>query len=170
MTDLSLPVLTSAIGSIIGSSTGVFIGFWLNRRNLVKQNQERVNVYLKALTNEISEAMASLQKRILQLMSDDLWQSVVNSGDVVLFPYAPREDLRVAYFAIRKCNYEFTRARDLGEKFRAEADTLEKRAQIGQAWHATSNQAYSMSDSTLDYLQRISKKEWFKKASDYEPK
>jgi hypothetical protein len=51
--------------------------------------------------------------------------------------------LRKAYFAIRKCNYEFVRPRDLGEKFRAEADTPEKEQRIGAAWHATTNQAFA---------------------------
>jgi hypothetical protein len=165
--DLLEHALPSAVGSIIGSSTGVFIGFWLNRRNLTRANQERAEGYLKGLTNEISEAIGLLGNKKLQLLSDDLWQSAVNSGDLALFPYEPREDLRKAYFAMRKCNYEAIRARDLGEKFRAEADTPEKEQRIGMAWRATTIEAMAMAENTLSYLQSLSKKQWFIKASEY---
>ena len=130
-------------------------------------NQERAEGYLKGLTNEMSEAIDLLKNKKLQLLPDDLWQSAVSSGDLTLFCFEPREDLRKAYFAIRKCNYEFVRARDLGEKFRAEADTPEKEQRIGTAWHATTNQAFAMTESTLSYLQSISKKQWFMEASKY---
>jgi len=160
-------VLTSALGSIIGSSTGVFIGFWVNRRNLNKLNQGRVDEYLKGLTNELSESMALLRKRLLQLMPDHLWQSVVNSGDVVLFPYEVREDLRAIYFAISKCNYQFTRTASLGDKFRTEADTSERQKLIGDAWKGATEQSYYMNDSTLSQLEGISQKEWFIKSSQY---
>jgi hypothetical protein len=165
--DLLEHALPSAVGSIIGSSTGVFIAFWLNRRNLTQVNQERAEGYLKGLTNEVSEAIALLANRKLQLLPDDLWQSAVNSGDLVLFPYEPREDLRKAYFAMSKCNYEAIRARDLGEKFRAEADTPEKQQRIGMAWAATTKEAMAMVESTLSYLQSLSKKRWFIKASEF---
>ncbi len=78
-------------------------------------NQERSNTYLKGLTNEISEAIDLLKPKPhpLQLLPVDLWQSAVNSGDVALFRYEAREDLRKAYFAIMKCNYQFTRIKEL---------------------------------------------------------
>jgi hypothetical protein len=165
--DLLEHALPSAVGSIIGSSTGVFIGFWLNRRNLTRANQQRAEGYLKGLTNEISEAIGLLSNKQLQLLSDDLWQSAVNSGDLALFPYEPREDLRKAYFAMRKCNYEAIRARDLGEKAIAEADTPEKELRIEMAWRVTTKEAMAMVESTLSSLQNLSKKQWFIKASEY---
>jgi len=167
--DLLQHALPSALGSIIGSSTGVFIAFWLNRRNLTQVNQEHVEGYLKGLTNEVSESIALLANRKLQLLPNDLWQSAVNSGDLVLFPYEPREDLRKAYFAMSKCNYEAIRARDLGEKFRAEADP-ERQRQIRIAWESTTKEAMSMVESTLSYLQGISEKQWFAKASQFKAK
>jgi hypothetical protein len=165
--DLLQHALPSALGSIVGSSTGVFISLWLNRRNLNRINRERVEEYLKGLTNEISESIVLLGNKKLQLLPDDLWKSSVNSGDLVLFHYEAREDLRKAYFNIGKCNYEFVRARDLGEKFRAEANTPGKEQQIGKAWKATTNQAMFMTESTLAHLQDLSGKDWFKKASEY---
>ena len=169
-----IDLLARALPSAIGSLVGVFIAFWLNRRNLTQMNQERANTYLKGLTNEISEAIELLkpdkeQHHTLQLLPIDLWHSAVNSGDVALFPYETREDLRKAYFSIMKCNYEFTRTIGIGDKFRAEADTAEKRERIHLAWLSETAQADYMSGSTLSYLLSLSEKEWFIEASKYEP-
>ncbi|MGA8857034.1 MAG: hypothetical protein WB643_07690 [Candidatus Bathyarchaeia archaeon] len=118
--------------------------------------------YTRGLKSELKQSIGLLPQHLLQLMPDDLWKSLVSSGDLALFPFDQREDLRQAYFAISKCNYEFIRARDLGEKFRAEGDTPEKQAQIMQAWQATTKQAFAMSDSTLSYLQGLTNKPWWK--------
>lgn len=134
-------------------------------------NQERSNTYLKGLTNEISEAIDLLKPKPhpLQLLPVDLWQSAVNSGDVALFRYEAREDLRKAYFAIMKCNYQFTRTKGIGEKFWIEADTSEKGQRISAAWRAETDQADYMTESTLSYLLGLSKKSWFIEAIRYKP-
>ena len=173
LTDLIERALPSAVGSIIGSSIGVFIGFRLNRWNLTQINQERSKTYLKGLTNEISEAIERLtpdkqQRHTLQLLPNELWQSAVHSGDVALFLYEAREDLRKAHFAIMKCNYQFIRTIGMRDKL-PEADTPEKEQRIRAAWHAETEQSNYMSDSTLSCLLKLSEKEWFIEATKYPP-
>ncbi len=68
------------IGSIIGSSLGVVAGFRLNSWGSKRRNEELAREYLKHLTNEILDAIPILERKLLQLLPDDVWKSVVNSG------------------------------------------------------------------------------------------
>ena len=125
---------------------------------------------MKHLTNEILDSIPILEANKLQLLPDDVWKSVVNSGHLALLPYEAWEDLRKAYFAMSKCNYEATRSRDLSVALQIHGDTPENQERIKTAWKWTQDQAHYMSQSTLGYLQGITKKEWFVKAVNWKPK
>ena len=157
-----LDFLQGFLPPIVGSFSGVTLGFlvehWLEKR---RRNRLR-GEYTRGLKSEITQCIDLLKKRLLQLLPDDLWKSLVSSGDLAIFPFDQREDLRQAYFAIGKCNYEFIRARDLGEKFRAEADTPSKQQQIGSAWKATTDSAYHMTDSTRSFLEGLANHPWWR--------
>jgi len=145
---------------IVGSFFGVTLGFLVENR-VEKRRQERLRTqYTRGLKSEITQSIGLLKNRLLQLLPDDLWKSLVSSGDLALFPFDQREDLRQAYFAIGKCNYEFVRARDLGETSRAEADPVRQQA-IDKAWAATTASAYHMTDSTRAYLEGLTNRPWW---------
>lgn len=122
---------------------------------------------MKHLTNEILEAIPILEKKQLQLLPNDVWRSVVDSGHLALLPYEAWEDLRTAYFAMSKCNYEAVRSRDLSVALDVHGDYPANQNRIMLAWKAASEQAFYMAQSTSEYLQSISKKDWFVKARNW---
>ena len=132
-----------------------------------QRRRELAGEYMKHLTNEILEAIPVLEKKQLQLLPNDVWRSVVNSGHLALLPYEAWEDLRKAYFALSKCNYEATRSRDLSVAVQIHGDTPENRERIREAHKWTSDQARYMAESTLTYLQELTKKKWFNDAVNW---
>jgi len=75
------------IGFIIGPALGVLGGFKLNSWGSKHSNERLVREYMKQLTNEILDAIPILERKWLQLLPDDIWKSVVNSGHLALLPY-----------------------------------------------------------------------------------
>lgn len=158
--DLFERALPSIVGSIIGSSCGIIIGYRLNVRSQKKRDESLVDKHLKGMRNEILQAISLLDNRKLQLLPENLWDSAVNSGDLALFPSEEKEDLRQAYFAIQKVNYMSKRSADLNVQFLKETND-ETRKGIGVAWKAISDEGLRMADSTLASLRILAEKEWF---------
>jgi hypothetical protein len=152
--------LESIVGPVIGSFFGVWLGFLVNNYANKRKRTRLRKEYTKGLKSEIQQAIGLLENRLLQLLPEDLWKSLVNSGDLALFPFTQREDLPQAYFAIGKCNYEAVRARDLGELSRAEGD-YKKRDALDKAWQSTTEEAFRLTDSTLKYLQGLATRSWW---------
>jgi hypothetical protein len=163
---------STLLGVIVGSVLQYYITRGQDARRAHQEERTRrelASEYMKHLTNEILEAIPILEKKQLQLLPNDIWSSVVNSGHLALLPSEAWEDLRTAYFAMSKCNYEATRSRDFSVALQIHGDTPENRQRIAEAWKWTSGQAFYMAQSTLTYLQGLTKKEWFRKAASWVP-
>lgn len=114
--------------------------------------------YLNGLRSELRQAIWLLDAGKLQLLPDDLWRSLVNSGHLILFSANQIEDLRQAYFCVAKLNYMFVRCKDLSETYHTEINPLKRRA-IRRVWRATTIEALGMGQSTAAFLRTCTKKD-----------
>jgi hypothetical protein len=161
---------STLLGVVIGGLLQYYITLRQDARKAreeEKKSRELAREYMKHLTNEILEAISILERKLLQLLPDDVWKSVVNSGHLALLPYDAWEDLRTAYFAMSKCNYEAIRSRDLSVALQIHGDFPANQQRIMSAWKWTSNQAQGMAESTFAYLQGLRQKKWFIEAVNW---
>lgn len=110
------PSWTSAFfGPLAGAFFGVVLGFAINEWYRRKLALERKLFFMNLIKNEIIESITLLEKKRVNLIPIDGWNSLVNSGDIALFPHDRAIQLSDAYFFIQNYNYEAKRVRDAVE-------------------------------------------------------
>jgi hypothetical protein len=119
-----------------------------------------VRKYLNGLRSELRQAVWLLDAGKLQLLPDDIWRSLVNSGHLILFPANQIEDLRQAYFGVAKLNYMFKRCKDISEAYHTEINPLKRRA-IRKVWRGTTVEALGMARGTAFSLRMLTRKDGF---------
>jgi hypothetical protein len=116
--------------------------------------------YLEALHSELRQATGLLDAGKLQLLPNDIWRSLINSGHLILFTTDQIEALRQAYFAISKLNYMAIRCKDLSEAYHTEINPLKRRA-IRRVWRGATLETLGMGLGTASFLRMLTKKDWF---------
>jgi len=147
-------ILKGIIISIVVALIGYMCRWWRNRKTRLQ--------YLQGLRTEIEDSIRLLQNRKGQLLPNDQWTHILISGGLKLLSSTQIDELGRAYFGISNYDYEAKRARDMGERYRSEADE-KSRKQIHLAWQLTSQQLFSMGDGLLHTLQTLLSREYFRK-------
>jgi hypothetical protein len=100
------------IGPLVGAFAGVFLGFRKNSKHQDMVNHEKKLLLLKILRHEVKKSIDLLQDPLGNLIPIDAWNSIVYSGNIVLFEHPLSTKLGDIYFNIQNYNYEAKRTRD----------------------------------------------------------
>jgi len=95
---------------IVGPAFGVVFGFILKDYSYerYKDNGKR-KYYLKLLNKNITDIIKDLKTKDADLISEDVWTTCLNSGDLRLFTHDQAGDLYDAYFYVQVHNYNAVR-------------------------------------------------------------
>ncbi len=90
----------------IGPAFGVIFGFILKDYSyeLYKDNKRR-KFYLNLLNENVDEIIKRLPEEGADLVSEDVWATCINSGDLKLFSYSQASDLYKTFFYVKVHNY-----------------------------------------------------------------
>lgn len=149
------------IFSLIGPFFGVLAGFAVNYAYQSRRNNKIKSKYLSLFRSEVKESITVMQEHKLKLLPNNAWRLAISSGDLSLFSFEQVNDLSRVYHAVDNYIYEAKRARDMGERYRAEASPTAKE-QIHSAWGHVSKLASEYEEQALHLLQELSNREWFR--------
>ncbi len=95
---------------IVGPAFGVVFGFILKDYSYerYKDNGKR-KYYLNLLNKNITDIIKALKNKHADLISEDVWATCLNSGDLRLFTHDQAGDLYDAYFYVKVHNYNAVR-------------------------------------------------------------
>ena len=103
------PFINTIIGPLLGAFTGVFLGFLINTWQRGTLDSKRELFFKNLILNEIETSISILEKAtdgLLPRIPDDVWTSLVNSGDITLF--TDRSALLYEhYFLIQRYNNKY---------------------------------------------------------------
>lgn len=118
-------VVSVIIGPLIGAYAGVKLGFDKNNKHRQKLEDEKKVFFKNWLKHEAKESIRLIENGPVNLIPEDAWNSVVNSGNIALFETKATE-LSDIYFKIKNYNYEAKRVRDAIEESRLHPETTDK--------------------------------------------
>jgi hypothetical protein len=108
-----LGVLGVIIGPLVGAFVGVYLGFKKNDNRRIELEEERRLFFRKLLMHEAKKSIELLPGTV-NLIPEDAWNSIVNSGDIALLKDNVIE-LSDTYFDVQNYNYEAKIIRDAFE-------------------------------------------------------
>lgn len=102
--------LGTIIGPLTGAFVGVFLGFKLNENHRRRLEGERRSFFKNLIMHEVKKSIETLEDEssIVNLIPVDMWNSIVNSGEITLFNGNAIE-VSDLYFEIQNYNYEAKR-------------------------------------------------------------
>jgi hypothetical protein len=109
-------------------------GFRKNRMRQEKQDYDKKQFLLSYFRHEVRKSIELLHERQGNLIPVDAWNSIVNSGNIVLFTHDQAIVLGDIYFRTQNYNYEAKRTRDASEHFHLLPDPHEKRQRSDGTW------------------------------------
>lgn len=105
------------IGPLLGALAGVYLGFRKNRIHQEENDYDKKLFLLSYLRHEVRKSIELLHEDHGNLIPIDAWNSIVNSGNIVLFTHDQAIILGDIYFKTQNYNYEAKRTRDISEHF-----------------------------------------------------
>lgn len=162
---LNYPQILSAIfdfikiilGPLVGAFAGVFFGFRKNSRHQEKINHEKKLLLLNILRHEVEKSIDLLQEPSGNLIPIDAWNSIVYSGNIVLFEHTQTTTLGDIYFDIQNYNYEAKRTRDASERFNSLAEPYQHKSDMETLDHKNWRMAKRTLGKTQQKLSRNDK-------------
>jgi hypothetical protein len=108
-------LFTVIVGPLIGAFVGVFLGFKINNDYRKRQDNGKKQFYLSSLRHEIDKGMVILQDikhDDIMLIPENVWNSIMNTGNITLFANQEAIPLSSIYFEIQNYNFEAKKARE----------------------------------------------------------
>jgi len=124
--NIILDIIRIIIGPLLGAFAGVFLGFRVNSKHQDDIRKKKKLLLLKLLRHEVRKSIDLLQEPIGYLIPIDSWNSIVFSGNIVLFEHQISTKLEDAYFNMQNYNYEAKRTRDASERFNSSAEPYQR--------------------------------------------
>lgn len=122
LSDMVFDIIKMIIGPLFGAFAGVFLGFRINSKHQEELKHKKKLLLLKILRHEVKKSIDLLQEPNGYLIPIDAWNSIVFSGNIVLFEHPLSIKLEDIYFDIQNYNYEAKRTRDASERFKSSAE------------------------------------------------
>lgn len=145
------------IGPLVGAFAGVFLGFRKNSKHQDKVNHEKKLLLLKILRHEVKKSIDLLQDPLGNLIPIDAWNSIVYSGNIVLFEHPLSTKLGDIYFNIQNYNYEAKRTRDASERFNSSAEPYQHKSDMETIYHKNWRMAKERWETLSKNLAEITK-------------
>jgi hypothetical protein len=118
------------IGPLIGALVGVYWGFKVNDKRRMELEDQKKSFFQNLLMHEVLNSIDLLESGGIYLIPVDMWNSIVNSGNIALLNGNAIE-LSDLYFEMRNYNYEAKRIRDATEEYNLHPDST-RDAHIGR--------------------------------------
>jgi hypothetical protein len=177
MAGTTLGFISILAGPLVGAFTGVYLSFRKNNKHQEEINHEKKLLLLKILRHEVKKGIELLQEPSGNLIPIDAWNSIVYSGNIVLFEYQQATELGDIYFGIKNYNYEAKRTRDAAERSRslAEPSWRQKNVEpndhrnwrlIREHWEELSINLGNITEGIRNRLSDLEKEEWFNEGKD----
>lgn len=106
--------LVRIIGPLIGALVGVYLGFKINDNRRKELNEEKRLFYKNWLMRDAKKSIELLPGKV-NLIPEDAWKSLINSGDIALFKNKAIE-LGNIFFEVQNYNYEAKLIREAYER------------------------------------------------------
>lgn len=136
-TDSIWDFLARIIGPLIGALVGVYLGFKINDTRRKQLDEEKKLFYRNLLMRNAKKAIDLLPGKV-NLIPEDAWRSLVNSGDIALFKDKAIE-LSDIFFEVQNYNYEAKLIRE----------AYEREIQFGPFWDPNGKEFSRASDLKL---------------------
>ena len=140
------------IGPLLGAFAGVFLGFRKNSKHQEKLNHEKKLLLLNILRHEVEKSIDLLQESSGNLIPIDAWNSIVYSGNIVLFEHPQAAKLGDIYFDTQNYNYEAKRTRDASERFNSLAEPSQRPSDLESRDHKNWRMAKELSEKYSENL------------------
>jgi hypothetical protein len=166
------------LGPLLGASVGVYLGFRKNRKHQEEKDYDKKLFLLSYLRHEVRKSIELLHEPHGYLIPIDAWNSIVNSGNIVLFTHDQAIILGDIYFKIKNYNYEAKRTRDAREHFallpepyevsaypafnQVATQDKEKYNKAKERWETLSKGLMVVTGSLEKQLQELETINWFK--------
>ncbi len=165
------------IGPLFGAYAGVFLGFRKNSKHQEKLNREKKLLLLNVLRHEVEKSIELLQEPSGDLVPVDAWNSIIYSGNIVLFEHPQAIQLVGLYSDIQNYNYEAKRTRDASERFNSLAEPYQRKTDMEyldhknwrmskERWEKLSNNLAETTKILKNKLVDFKKTKWFNEGKD----
>jgi hypothetical protein len=160
------------LGPLVGAFAGVFFGFRKNTKHQEKINYQKKLLLLDILRDEVETSINLLEEKSGNLIPIEAWNSIVYSGNIILFDHLQATQLSEIYFKIKNYNYEAKRTRDASERFSSLAEPYQREIDMEsrdhknwrmakKRWEQLSTNLGNMTDYLKSELADIKEVEWF---------
>jgi hypothetical protein len=177
VTDKILDIIRIIIGPLVGAFAGVFLGFRKNSQHQEELNHKKKLLLLKILRHEVKKSIDLLQDPSGYLIPFDAWNSIVYSGNIVVFEHTLSTKLGDIYFDIQNYNYEAKRTRDASERFNSSAEPYQRKSDMEtldhKNWRMTKERWERLSKNLVDTTKNVrfklielEKNKWFNEGMD----
>ena len=177
LANIILDLIRIIIGPLVGAFAGVFLGFRKNSKHQEELNYEKKLLLLKILRHEVTKSIDLLKDPLGYLIPIDAWNSIVYSGNIVLFEHTLSTKLGDMYFDVQNYNYEAKRTRDASERFNSSAEPYQRKSDMEtldhknwrmakERWEMLSKKLAETTKKLRDELLDLQKDEWFNEGID----
>ncbi|MFW9810388.1 MAG: hypothetical protein ACFFE6_13500 [Candidatus Thorarchaeota archaeon] len=104
--------------AFIATAMGVFFALVLQEALTLSKQEKRMDEMQKILRKELQRMQDLVSERKGNHLDTQVWDSLINSGDVSLLPTELQDELFEVYAKARAMNIEANRARDAAEAYR----------------------------------------------------
>jgi hypothetical protein len=165
------------VGPLVGAFAGVYLSFRKNNKHQEEMDHDKKLLLLKILRHEVKKCIELLQESSGNLIPMDAWNSIIYSGNIVLFEHFQAAELGDIYSDIENYNYEAKRTRDAAERSNSVAEPSWRKGSveptdhrnwilIREHWENLSSNLANITEDIRSKLSDLEKEEWFNEGKD----
>lgn len=158
--DIFLTELSRLLAQLGVTFFGVYLAFWMDKRNERNKDEQKRQNLLKDLQFELETIIDNLGKGNLHF--PDLWDSAISSGQIRLLESEQVRKLSSVYHDVKGAEYEAKWVRQAKEDHDT-ADTRLKQ-KLYNRWHKYSYIQIDREKKSLEKIRELLQEKWWNKA------
>jgi len=144
------PFYIEFLPSSIATFLGVMLGLFLERGWVARKEEERTGEMLTLVERELDRMFALAKPMIGNHLDIQVWDSMINSGDVSKLALEVQDRLFEFYSGVRAHNIETARLRELAEAYRRDRTDTAK-----SAWEEASRRLSLKEQNLVESIKQI---------------